>query len=111
MAFSKHSRYSSKDQAPSHFARALGHSARIKILRTLSQNGPLCVQALAEGHAISKSAMSYHLKILRKAQLVDWYEQYPFTFYMVNEKNMAIAQKELASFFEECQLMGTKSNN
>ena len=92
MAFSKEYLYPKDKQMTSAFCRALSHSARLEILEQLEKEGPLCVKELRKKHRLSKEAMSDHLRILRKAQLVECYEQYPYTFYQVNAKNMEKAR-------------------
>jgi DNA-binding transcriptional ArsR family regulator len=99
MAQSKQHLYDPVDQITSSYAKALGHPARIKILNQLRNAGSVCVQVIAQTHPISAEALSGHLKALREAQLVDWVERFPFTFYSVNEINVQKAFDYLASFF------------
>ncbi len=104
MARSKQYLYPANDQITSSFAKALGHTARLMILRQLQSEGPLCVQVIAEKHPISKEALSDHLKILRDAQLVEWVERFPYTFYSIHIKNMEKAFQCMDSFFRFFQL-------
>jgi DNA-binding transcriptional ArsR family regulator len=99
MAQSKQHLYPTDDQITSAFAKALSHPARIQILKQLQIAGAICVQVIAQSHPISMEALSGHLKALREAQLVDWAERFPFTFYSVNEINMKKAFDYLKSFF------------
>jgi ArsR family transcriptional regulator len=100
MALSKQPFYSIKDQLTANFGRALSHSARVKIIKQLAEKGESCVQVIAEGHPISKATLSNHLKILREAQLVNWHEQYPYTFYSLNAKAIAKARLDLDHYFD-----------
>jgi ArsR family transcriptional regulator, arsenate/arsenite/antimonite-responsive transcriptional repressor len=99
MAQSKQNLYPTEDQLTSNYAKALGHPARLKILKQLQSAGSICVQVIAQTHPISKEALSGHLKSLREAQLVEWVERFPFTFYSVNEINVKKAFDYLESFF------------
>jgi DNA-binding transcriptional ArsR family regulator len=101
MAFSKHFLYNQEFQLLSSYARSLGFPGRPEILLKLHLEGPLCVQALAEGHPISRESLSGHLKILREAHLVVAEERFPFTFYHLHEQNMEKAEDVLNSFFKK----------
>ena len=98
MAQSKQNLYSPDDQFTSNICRAFSHSARIKILKQLQAQGSLCVQVIAKEHPISNEALSNHLKILREAHLVEWEERFPYTFYIIHEKNMQKAVQHFQSF-------------
>lgn len=99
MAVSKQNLYPAEDQITSNYAKALGHPARLQILKQLQSAGSICVQVIAQTHPISKETLSGHLKSLREAQLVDWVERFPFTFYSVNEINVKKAFDYLEMFF------------
>jgi len=98
MAVSKQNLYDSIAQITSGYARALGHPARLLILENLEKDGPSCVQIIAQYHPISPEALSDHLKILREVQLVSWEERFPYTFYSLNERNMAKAKELLNAY-------------
>jgi ArsR family transcriptional regulator, arsenate/arsenite/antimonite-responsive transcriptional repressor len=99
MAFSKQHLYRPETQIPSGFFKALGFPGRLEILFKLYAEGPLCVLDLIPGHPISRETLSGHLKILRAAQMIDATERFPYTFYQINEKNMAKAEEALTQFF------------
>ena len=88
MAFSKKHLYPIDDQRLSEYCRALAYPGRIEILRTLRQRGKLTVQELHHHHPISEETFSDHLAVLRRAQLIESEERFPYTFYMVHESNM-----------------------
>jgi len=100
MALSKQPYYSIKDQTTANIARALSHSARVKILKQLAEKGECCVQEIAKGHPISPAALSNHLKILREAQLVIWREQFPYTFYSLHTNTIAKNRLDLNNYFD-----------
>jgi len=100
MAFSKAPLYTPKDQITSGYARALSHPARLEIIRKLSNEGTCTVKALNLAQPISQEAMSYHLKILRKAQLVSCKEKFPHTYYSLEKENLIAAKQKLEAFFQ-----------
>ena len=100
MAFSKAPLYTPKDQVTAGYARALGHPARLEIIRKLSLDGPCTVKVLNLAHPISQESLSYHLKILMKALLVSCKEKFPFTFYTLEKENLKVAEDKLRAFFQ-----------
>ena len=50
--------------------KILGVNSRIKIIKLLKQNGPMCVNEISDILGITPSAVSQHLKILKYAGLV-----------------------------------------
>ena len=100
MAFSKAPLYTPTDQITAVFARALAHPARLEIIRKLSLDGPCNVKVLNMTHPISQESMSYHLELLRKAQLIFCQEKFPFTIYTLEKENLKLAQEKLNSFFQ-----------
>lgn len=50
--------------------KVLGVESRIRIIDLLKQSGPMCVNELAQILAITPSAVSQHLRILKHAGLV-----------------------------------------
>jgi ArsR family transcriptional regulator, arsenate/arsenite/antimonite-responsive transcriptional repressor len=101
MAFSKSNLYPKDDQIISGFLKALGHPARVKIIRFLSKNGPCRVEDICKNHPISQPALSVHLSILRKAQLILYKERYPHTYYKIDGKTVTLAETYLTSFFRD----------
>ena len=101
MAFSKPNLYPKDAKIISRFAFALGHAARVTILEQLAVNGPCSVEQLSKNHPISQPALSYHLKILREAHLVEWREKFPYTYYKLDKKNVTLAEIYLGSFFKK----------
>ncbi|MFO7952934.1 MAG: metalloregulator ArsR/SmtB family transcription factor [Bacillota bacterium] len=74
--------------------RALSDDTRFQIVWLLLEND-LCVGALARILNTSKPAVSQHLKILREAGLVKGEKRGYWTHYMVEEKLLREAAKEL----------------
>jgi DNA-binding transcriptional ArsR family regulator len=105
MAFSKLNQYDLNDQITCGFMKGFAYPVRLDILRRLHFEGPLCVQILAQGQPICKETLSEHLKTLRKVQLVNWEEKYPYTFYSLDEENMAKAIQYIYSFLKLFQML------
>jgi ArsR family transcriptional regulator, arsenate/arsenite/antimonite-responsive transcriptional repressor len=58
------------DEAMARLARALGHPARVRIMRVLLERDECMVSALVEELPLAQSTVSQHLKVLRDAGLV-----------------------------------------
>jgi DNA-binding transcriptional ArsR family regulator len=98
MAFSKKHLFPLDDQLLSEYCKALGYPARPDILRTLHQKGKLTVGELHQRYPISEETFSDHLLILRKANLVEFEERHPYTFYSIHEKNLEHAFMVINAF-------------
>lgn len=83
--------------------KLLSDESRYKIINTLLEKD-LCVGGLASKIGISKPAVSQHLQLLRKAQLVKGEKRGYYTHYSVN-RNMLV---ELGNTFLE---MSKKEKN
>jgi hypothetical protein len=68
--------------------------------------GPSVVQVIAKDHPIHKESLSGHLNVLRRYDLVDWEERYPYTFYSVHEENLKKAIINLTDFLEIIKPVG-----
>ena len=98
MAFSKANKYPINHQSISEHAKSIAHPARQEILLFLLIHGSSCVQKIAEGHPISKVAISDHLAILREDHLITYDERYPYTFYELDKSTVRKAVIQLRSF-------------
>jgi ArsR family transcriptional regulator len=101
MAFSKSNRYAKEDHALAEFAKAIGHASRPTILRNLARKSPTKALSILKKHPISQPAVSQHLEILRKANLVKCSEQFPYTYYELNLETIRILKKLLKQFLKE----------
>lgn len=100
MAFTKAHLYEENDRLTSYFAMNIGHPARICILRKLHTSGSCIVEELMHAHPLSQPSISQHLKILRKAHLVDFVEIFPHTYYSINKKNYKKFKSQLKGFLK-----------
>ena len=89
--------------------KALADQTRFNILETLLVKN-YCVSALAKELSLSESAVSQHLKILRKADLVIGEKRGYYTHYLVKRENLEklaeninkLAQKECGECKDCC---------
>lgn len=68
--------------------KALGEPTRLKILKILSIKS-MCVCELSEVLNMLQPRVSQHLRILKEAELVEENKEGYFTFYSLNQKNIA----------------------
>ncbi len=77
-------------------ARALGHPARVRILRLLLAQGGCVCGAIVAQLPLAQSTVSQHLKILRRAGLVVGEVSGPRACYAVDRERIAAVQGLLA---------------
>jgi ArsR family transcriptional regulator len=77
--------------------QALSDSLRIRVLELLSSR-ELCVCELTEILDIPQSKLSFHLKTLREANLVNTRQQGKWTYYSLNLANMVALEQYLSQF-------------
>jgi DNA-binding transcriptional ArsR family regulator len=100
MAFKRSYLYNDREQQLSFYAHALAYPARPRIILQLTDEESLSVEELKTLHPLSKATISQHLKILRDTDLVNYREEFPFTFYSLNPKNISKLKKELSHFLD-----------
>ena len=107
MAFSKAPQFHPLTFKQSFWSKALSHPARIIILTHLLAHGETPFHALAKLIPLAKTTVSQHLRILRQAGLVESYEVYPHTIYILQTKickDLAIQLENLNQSFTSFQL-------
>jgi ArsR family transcriptional regulator len=100
MAFSKASLFNLQDQIVSRYGLAMGHPARLEIIRRLCNMAPLKVKELSKGQPLARPTMSEHLEILREAGLITYKEKFPYTYYYPIKKNIRKAEILINEFFK-----------
>ena len=70
MAYSKKNQFTTKDARLSEYAGALGHPARIAILKILSQCNTCVCGDLVERMPLAQSTVSQHLRVLKDVGLI-----------------------------------------
>ena len=96
----KQKNYMCRTKELARFAKALGHPARIKILKYLSLADFCYTGDFVEVLPLAQSTVSQHLKELKEAGLINAYENPPKMRYCLNKKNWQKAQRLFAEFFD-----------
>src|SRR5699024_8421035 len=80
--------------------KALADQIRLKIMYELKQRGKVCVCDLTDIVELPKSKLSYHLRILMDADLIDREKIGTWNYYRSNEKEVrGILLEELCCIF------------
>jgi len=87
--------------------KALGHPARLRILRLLAERGTcICGDVVAE-MPLSQATVSQHLKVLKQAGLISGTIDGPQSCYCINHAEMVRLRAHVADLFgsiESCCL-------
>lgn len=83
------------------FAKALGHPARIIILKHLSNQSCCFTGDLLEVLPLAQSTISQHLKELKEAGLIIGEVNPPKVKYCINETNWQLAREQFQTLFKE----------
>lgn len=78
-------------------AKALGHPARIQILRLLAARDTCVTGDIVEELPLAQSTVSEHLRILRDAGLIQGEIQGPRTRYCINPHGLATVKAAIGS--------------
>ena len=82
--------------------RVLGDPTRVRILDALGE-GELCVQALAAKIAISESAVSHQLRLLRTMRLVRVRREGRLAFYGVDDHHILELLRQARTHVQEAR--------
>ena len=93
--------YSEETIQLSKFAKALGHPARIIILKHLSNQSCWFTGDLMEVLPLAQSTISQHLKELKDAGLIEGEVNPPKVKYCINESNWQLAGELFKTLFKE----------
>ena len=85
------------DVETARFAKALGHPARVAIVRMLVRCGECVCGTIVEGMPLSQATVSQHLKVLKDAGLVRGQIDGPRVCYCINPE----AVKRFKSLLEQ----------
>jgi len=78
-------------------AKAIGHPARVLILRFLSSRSECVAQAVVDQLPLAQSTVSEHLRILRDAGLVNARPQGSSTLYCINQSGLSNLKQSVAA--------------
>jgi ArsR family transcriptional regulator, arsenate/arsenite/antimonite-responsive transcriptional repressor len=84
------------DAALAAMAKALGHPARVRILRLLAHRSTCMTGDLVAELPLAQSTVSEHLRVLRDAGLVQGEIEGPRTHYCVNRDGLGALQRAVA---------------
>jgi ArsR family transcriptional regulator len=85
---------------PTHISagfHALSEPLRLKILELL-RNRELCVCDLSEALGISQSKLSFHLKVLKEAQLLRSRQEGRWMYYSIDLPQFVVLEQYLAEY-------------
>lgn len=99
MAFSKVKKFNQEDVELAKYAKALGHPARIAILKILSKQESCYCGDIVEELPIAQSTVSQHLKELKNAGLIEGEITPPKVLYCINKGNFEKAKQLFKEFF------------
>lgn len=92
------SNYPDEDLQLARFAKALGHPARILILKHLASLETCCFTEISNELPLAGSTVSQHLTELKKAGLIQGGIEPPKVKYCINYDNWKLAGKTLREF-------------
>lgn len=87
--------------------RALAHPLRMKIISFIDKQNKINVNKIYNTLKLEQSITSQHLRILRKAGLVETVRDGKFIFYSVNYNKLKQVNMSIGTFLEK---EGSKSN-
>ncbi len=91
-------KYSPEDVKIAQFAKALGHPARIAIIRHLASLETCCFNEISKVIPLADSTVSQHLSELKNAGLIQGSFDPPRVQYCINYDNWKVARKYLKTF-------------
>jgi ArsR family transcriptional regulator len=83
------------------FAKALGHPARVAIMKFLSSTDVCFCGDIVQELPIAQATVSQHLKELKSAGLIQGSIEAPKVRYCIDLENWHIAQKMFADFWKK----------
>jgi ArsR family transcriptional regulator len=86
------------------FSKALGHPARVAILKFLLSLDSYYFGNICDELSIARSTVSQNLDELKKAGLIQGTIDPPKVYYCINKQNWKSAQNILTSFFSQIKV-------
>lgn len=103
MAFHKKEEFVRKDQELAAFAKAMGHPARIAILKVLARRNTCICGDIVDELPLAQSTVSQHLKELKSAGLISGTIDGPRSCYCINWKVFSKYYNDFSSLFTNLQ--------
>ena len=95
-------KYLQEEEQLARFAKAMGHPARIAILKFLASQESCFFGDIHEVLPIAKATVSQHLSELKDAGLIQGEIQPPKVKYCINQDNWMLAKRLLNDFMCDC---------
>lgn len=86
-----------EDEASAERLKALGHPARLAIVRALAERSRCCCADVCSGLPLAQSTVSQHLKVLRDAGLVSFRRDGVRSSYVLNPAAFAALRDEIGA--------------
>lgn len=99
--------YTQQEEQIARFAKAMGHPARMAILRFLASQESCFFGDIHDVLPIAKATVSQHLKELKDAGLIQGEIETPKVRYCINRANWEMAGKLFGGFFGGCKTRKT----
>jgi ArsR family transcriptional regulator len=90
-------------------AKALGHPARVRILRLLLTKDACCCGEIVDELPLAQATVSQHLKVLKEAGLVVGEIEGPRVSYCVSRERLALLHDELGVLLVEAGEVDTRA--
>lgn len=100
MAHIKSIDYTEDEMVIARFSKALGHPARIAILKILAKQTNCICGDIVKELPIAQATVSQHLKELKDAGLIQGEIEPPKVKYCINKGNWELAKKMFGDFFK-----------
>lgn len=94
--------YTQQEEQLARFAKAMGHPARIAILKFLASQETCFFGDIHEVLPIAKATVSQHLSELKDAGLIQGEIQPPKVKYCINKENWVLAKRLIEKFMRGC---------
>lgn len=103
MAVAKKQGFDEKDIELAQWAKALGHPARIAILKVLAEKKSCICGEIVDVLPLAQATVSQHLKALKEAGFVDGVVDGPRSCYCLNVKAFNRMGEAIKAFFNDIQ--------
>lgn len=101
MAINKKSSFEAPEQLLADFAKAMGHPARVAILKVLAQRQTCICGEIVEVLPLAQSTVSQHLKELLNAGLISGTVDGAKSCYCINWENFSRFEGIFRTFFDK----------
>ena len=98
MAYSKKENFETRQARLAELAKALGHPARIAILRTIAERNSCVCGEIVDVLPLAQSTVSQHLKALKEAGLIKGEIEGPKSCYCLDPETVAELNALLGEF-------------